>query len=145
MKRHGNYRPIEQRFFPRLAVMPETGCHEWTGAVTRDGYGHIHYEGALIEVHRLALILADHEIPDGFHVHHTCRNPICANPEHLQVLSPREHARAHASLRTHCKNGHEFTEANTRREYRRGGLRRVCRSCEAQNQRAYKARKKVAA
>jgi hypothetical protein len=32
-------------------------------------------------------------IPYGFHVHHVCRNSLCANPDHLEAISAGDHWR----------------------------------------------------
>ena len=45
----------------------------------------------------------------------------------------------HYSRRTHCKNGHEFTEDNTLRR----GNERVCRACKREHQRGRKGEQKV--
>lgn len=47
----------------------------------------------------------------------------------------------HNRDKTHCKHGHEFTEANTRRDTTG---RRVCRTCEAAAQARYRERKQAA-
>ena len=38
-------------------------------------------------------------IEDGDHIHHTCENPGCVNPKHLERLTASEHAREHHRLR----------------------------------------------
>ena len=45
---------------------------------------------------------------------------------------------AQHAKKTHCKHGHEFTEANT---YRRRDGRRVCRICARQRSHAYRQRR----
>jgi hypothetical protein len=40
---------------------------------------------------------------------------------------------------THCRRGHEYTEANTR--FVRGATRRICRACEVVRSRDYQIRK----
>lgn len=81
-------------------------------------------------VHRLVYEAVIGEIPQDLQIDHLCRNRFCANPEHLQPVTPRENlARADVwSVRrdkTHCKYGHEFTEANTYK-WRNS---RHCRTC----------------
>ena len=68
-------------------VVRESGCWEWTGAVSSAGYGRL---GASDYAHR-----ASHEefvgpIPDGHEVDHLCRNRICINPAHLEAVTKRE-------------------------------------------------------
>jgi len=47
--------------------------------------------------------------------------------------------------KTHCANGHPYDEVNTYWRKRDGYRHRQCRKCMAAQQRAYKARKRVAA
>lgn len=42
-------------------------------------------------LHRSVFILYKGEIPDGYEIDHKCRNRKCCNPDHLQLLSIRDH------------------------------------------------------
>ena len=39
-------------------------------------------------------------IPANHHVHHTCENPGCVNPEHLVALTVSDHVRLTANDKT---------------------------------------------
>jgi hypothetical protein len=69
------------RFWSRLNKL-ESGCWEWTGGLTDNGYG---YVGRKIErlAHRLAWLLTNGPIVDGLFVLHRCDNRRCCNPDHL--------------------------------------------------------------
>lgn len=34
-------------------------------------------------------------VPDGFNLHHTCEQPRCVNPEHLELMTRADHTRLH--------------------------------------------------
>lgn len=131
----------------------QSGCWIWISTTNRRGYGIVGFDGSSRLAHRLVYSLLVGEIPEGKHLHHLKSCPHnCVNPSHLTPISLIDHCRIHADnarsnwermrARTHCSNGHELTEGNTR--HRRG--RRLCRICERDyhlvQQRAYRARKK---
>jgi hypothetical protein len=108
-------------------------CWQWTGQRSvRGGYGALKFKGNLFKAHRVSFQIANGEIPDGFDIHHACGIKSCVNPAHLVALPHGAHSALRAGGRfprklTHCKNGHEFTSANT---YVWRHMRR-CRTCQA--------------
>lgn len=133
-----------------------TGCHLVTSYLpTAKGYIRLTVAGQNILAHRLVMEArldrplgvdetvdhlchnADAECPGG----NTCPHRRCVNPEHLAVTSAvenwrngRQGAPAMWRARTHCPQGHEYTEANTK-HIRVGPQKqwqgRACRTCLA--------------
>lgn len=130
---------VLKRVLAKCQVMP-SGCWEWQGfrhAVPRH-YGGTAHRGKSWRAHRLVFSLAKGPIPEGMIVMHSCDNPPCCNPDHLNLgthLQNMTECRAkdryyYANL-THCKHGHEFNEENTYYIPTPGeaqGLRK-CRAC----------------
>lgn len=69
-------------------------CWPWTMARQDSGYGRARLPGyPTMPAHRVAYMLANGPIPDGYHIDHLCRNPPCCNPAHLEAVTPAENHR----------------------------------------------------
>ena len=75
--------PLADRFRARYAVQP-SGCWEWIGPRTTNGYGASMMNGSPERIaSRLSWHLNRGPIPEGLMVLHKCDNPPCVNPDHL--------------------------------------------------------------
>lgn len=68
-------------------------CWPWTGPTSSDGYGLISVGGHVERAHRLAWLLAGHDLPNHTTLDHVCTTHRCCNPWHLTPLSRAMHAR----------------------------------------------------
>jgi hypothetical protein len=62
-------------------------CWLWTGCKLKSKweYGQFKVNGKIEKAHRVSYQLYKGEIPQGLIVRHTCNNPCCVNPEHLEL------------------------------------------------------------
>ena len=79
-----------ERMLNALQPRSNTGCWEWQGDLTHNGYGRVKVDGKAKRVHRVMWELRHGPIPDGMVVMHKCDNPKCCNPEHLELGTQRE-------------------------------------------------------
>jgi hypothetical protein len=130
------------RYQDRLIMEPGNGCWNWTGQKVNWGYGVVTIARRKYAVHRVFYEIFVGPIPDGMMVDHMCRNRLCQNPDHMQVVTPRENVALGGLRKTHCPQGHEYAGDNLVRTPE--GDRR-CRTCmNARSKAAYHRRKTLA-
>lgn len=113
------------------------GCWIWQRSLTSKGYAKVK-TGSRTDntrktaiAHRLMYELLVGEIPANHELDHLCKQRNCINPDHLEPVLHRENVLRGNGLagmnarKTHCKQGHEYTESNTRMY----GNKRRCRAC----------------
>jgi hypothetical protein len=136
--------PAAERFWikvakngPTPAHAPDLGpCWVWTAGMSPKGYGWFKAPDRARLAHQFAYMLTVGPIPEGTELDHLCRNRACVNPGHLEPVDHATNVRRGDGgpgkfPRTHCPQGHEYTESNTR--WAPSGGRR-CRKCNAAHQ-----------
>lgn len=77
----------EPRFWAKVDKSGE--CWLWTAA-KRNSYGVFSIDGRLYSAHRVSLLIAGVDIPDGLDVDHICRDRSCVNPKHLRTATRKQ-------------------------------------------------------
>jgi len=137
--------PIEERFWPKVdksgpapGHRPDLGpCWTWLGSKDGNGYGLLATGGGRCKrAHRISWEMAGRpDLIDGMHLDHLCRVRHCVRPDHLEQVTPAVNilrgvgAGATNAVKTHCPQGHEYTEANTYRWSNAPTVSRQCRTC----------------
>lgn len=108
--------PRSHYFWPKVAYGPESQCWEWKAAKDWDGYGSfkVSVNGRLrmVRAHRVSYLLAGGVLESGQLLLHTCDNPSCVNPRHLEPGSQGDNMRQR-STRNRMKPQHgEANPAN---------------------------------
>lgn len=146
----------ERRFWERVQKTETDWL--WTGRTSDYGYGLLDMGGKPVEAHRFAYELLVGPIPDGLTIDHVkangCTSRACVKaiadefgPAHLEPVTQGENVlrgvgfAAVNARKTHCVNGHEFTEINT---YIRPNGWRDCLTCKRARQAAWEQRRRSA-
>lgn len=111
----------------------ENNCWNWLGSLSC-GYGTWRGEHA----HRTVYKELVGPIPEGYELHHKCKNRRCVNPDHCVPLTVAEHNLIHNPVRVGvsilwCRKGHALTPDNI--VVRKKG--RECRACRNTAARCY--------
>lgn len=135
-----------KRFFAKFEKGRKTQCWIWQGASSRN-YGVFSIQQKNYYAHRVSWWVFRGEQPAETIDHYVCRNKLCVNPAHLEVVSLSENTKRARALdvpKEFCINGHPFDEENTwiatNPKYQK--TKRQCRACARQRDHLrYEARK----
>ncbi len=136
----------EARFLSKV-LTSQSPCWLWTGA-NNGTYGlfAVREQKAPAYAHRWAYEHWKEPIPTGLEIDHLCRVPLCVNPSHLEAVTRGEnnHRGLLGVLRTHCKNGHEFTPDSVYTyTLASGRVQRRCRQCVLKYLKTWKAARRA--
>lgn len=92
---------LPDRFWRQVDRRGKEECWPWLGKSQVKGYGTIGLggrSGGKMLAHRVAWVLSQGDIPDaeghhGLVVRHSCDNPLCCNPAHLEIGSQADNVR----------------------------------------------------
>lgn len=128
-------------FFGNIRIDPQlayngTPCWLWTTVPSKGGYGRFKVQGIIGYAHVAACRMFIGAIPEELSCDHLCKRPICANPVHIEFVFLKinilrgDGPAAVNARKTHCVNGHEFTN-----EYANSRVCRICANTREREQR----------
>jgi hypothetical protein len=104
---------LAKKFWSKVEMIPFHSCWEWTGCTTNKTnrrYGRITHKGKLLIATRVSYELHKGKIEKGFLVLHSCDNPLCVNPNHLSLGTPKQNS-LEMSARNRNLKGHKHHNA----------------------------------
>lgn len=123
-----------ERFWEKVEIR-EGDCWLWHGFVGNTGYGRfVTKHQHLAYAHRVSYELHHRtEIPAGKQIDHLCRNRLCVNPDHLDLVTAKVNTNRRPDAqarRESCPQGHPYSGENLALHVdSKGYQRRICIAC----------------
>jgi len=115
------------RFWQKVDRRDPVACWPWLASRCQ-GYGQVRVGRRMRAAHQIAYELTRGPIPAGRVLDHTCGDPGCVNPTHLEPVTHRTNlyrSPRYNGRKTNCPKGHPYDAVNTA-TYRG---KRYCRTC----------------
>ena len=128
---HGISEERQLAFWSYVNKRPTNGCWNWAGGKSKHGYGSFFVDRnrRSARVHRVAWELLRGHIPEDLTIDHLCKNKLCVNPDHMEIVTRSiNSSRGAGGQKTHCRNGHALTPDNLVKVAKRPNFR-ACREC----------------
>ncbi len=119
-------------FHEKCLPHPATGCWTWLAALNSSGYGEFWDGTRSWRAHRFAYTVYRGDIPEDLEIDHLCRNRVCVNPYHLELVTSKVNSERGRGAWEHCARGHEITGLSS-------AGKRFCRECQKERSRAFEA------
>lgn len=96
---NGRRAEIMQKIVRNCKAVPspegvEGPCWEWQGGTSGNGrgggYGRVCISGGTMAVHRVVYQIIHGPIPNKKQIDHKCKNRLCCNPQHLEMVTHKE-------------------------------------------------------
>ncbi|HIC81054.1 MAG TPA: HNH endonuclease [Kiloniellaceae bacterium] len=86
-----------------VEVDPESGCWIWQGGTSGNGrgggYPRMKVDGQTVAVHRVVATHFFGYIPGKKQIDHTCRQRLCVNPMHLEIVTHKQNQKRRDAAR----------------------------------------------
>ena len=109
-------KPLEERFWPKVAKGGPDDCWLWLAATDSNGYGRIGDDGGSQRTeeatHASWKLHTGECVPVGMFLCHTCDNPPCVNPNHLFIGTPKDNHDDMRNKKRHSNPPTRYGEAN---------------------------------
>lgn len=93
----------------RIIIDENTGCWVWQGPCSGSGrgggYPRMCLNGQTVAVHRVMFTHAYGYIPGKKQVDHGCRNRMCVNPDHLELVTHKQNQKRRDAARKENESG----------------------------------------
>lgn len=128
------------RFWDKVDLSGD--CWVWLGAKNNKGYGQIRFGSDCVYVHRLSYEYFHNIILYKLVVDHLCRNTLCVNPSHLEMVTNAENIRrgdVSGKFKAYCPKGHDYSVSGVRWGKNKA---KFCKLCVYERSKSYRERKK---
>ncbi|MFN4250670.1 HNH endonuclease signature motif containing protein [Deinococcus sp.] len=84
---------LKRRFWLKVQLAGDGQCWLWLGRPSAKGYGRITDNNVTHWAHRVSYLIAYGHLDDQMEIDHLCRNRLCVNPKHLEMVTSDENRR----------------------------------------------------